>query len=209
MAGDEISRDAAFALLSNRRRRQLLCLLARSGETRSLRTTAREIVSRLEGVEPADVADEAYRSVYVSLYQNHAPQLAAAGVVEYDETARTVRLSHGRPTRTLLKLVGIDPNGSRTVDPRTLRVLTGVVVAATLCGLFAVVDRVWLVPWAALVAGLLVFHVHRYAGPPRFVPVHDCGDLATVHDSPTDVVDDGAHPDQRQEYGRPKGEVGG
>ena len=208
MTGGQISRDAAFTLLSNRRRRQLLCLLVQSEETRSLRTVAREIVGRLEGTEPTDVADETYRSVYVSLYQNHVPQLAAAGVVDYDDTARTVRLARGEQTETLLKLVGIDPNGPRTADPPTLRVLVGVVVAATLCGLFAVVGRVWLVPWGVLVAGVLAYQIRRYVDPDR-LSVHDCDDLATIHSSPADVVDDRTHSDHRQEHGRAEREVGG
>jgi hypothetical protein len=202
MADGRISRDAAFSLLSNRRRRQLLCLLVRSGEARSLRTTAREIVGRLTGCAPTDVADEAYRSVYVSLYQSHAPRLAAAGIVDYDETSRTVRLAHNRRTETLLRIVGIDPNGVRSADPRTVRLLTGAVAAAGLCGLLAVVDRVWLVPWTALVVGFLAFHARQYVRTYRLAPVRDCGDLATIHDSATDVVDDGAHPDQRQDHGR-------
>ena len=202
MAEDRITRDAAFSLLSNRRRRQLLCVLARSGEARSLRAAAREIVGRLEGIDSAEITDEAYRSVYVSLYQTHAPQLAAEGIVDYDETERTVRLAHNRRTETLLRIVGIDPNGVRSADPRTVRLLTGAVAAAGLCGLLAVVDRVWLVPWAALVVGFLAFHARQYARTYRLAPVRDCGDLATIHDSATDVVDDGAHPDQRQDHGR-------
>jgi hypothetical protein len=183
MAEDRLTRDAAFSLLSNQRRRQLLCVLARSGEARPLRATAREIVSRLEGIDSAEITDEAYRSVYVSLYQTHAPQLAAEGVVDYDETERTVRLAHNRRTETLLRIVGIDPNGTDTVDGRTALVLTGAVVGATLCGLLALVDAAWTAPWAALVAGLLAFRVRQYAGTDRPTPICDCGDLAASDDS--------------------------
>ncbi|AXG07925.1 hypothetical protein DU500_16645 [Haloplanus rubicundus] len=183
MAEDRITRDAAFSLLSNRRRRQLLCVLARSGEARSLRAAAREIVGRLEGIDSTEITDEVYRSVYVSLYQTHAPQLAAEGIVDYDETERTVRLAHNRRTETLLRIVGIDPNGADTVDRRTALVLTGAVVVATLCGLFALFGAVWTVPWAALVAGLLAYRVRQHAGRDRLAPIHDCGDLATSDDS--------------------------
>ena len=183
MTGGQISRDAAFTLLSNRRRRQLLCLLVQSEETRSLRTVAREIVGRLEGTEPTDVADETYRSVYVSLYQTHVPQLATEGIVDYDETERTVRLAHNRRTETLLQIVSIDPSGADTVDRRTALVLTGMVVGATLCGLLALVDAAWTAPWTALVAGLLVFQVRQYADRDRTTPICDCDDLATSDDS--------------------------
>ena len=183
MAEDRITRDAAFSLLSNRRRRQLLCVLARSGEARSLRAAAREIVGRLEGIDSAEITDEAYRSVYVSLYQTHAPQLAAEGIVDYDETERTVRLAHNRRTETLLRIVGIDPNGADTVGGRTAFVLTGAVVVATLCGLSALFGAVWTVPWAVLVAGLLAFRVRQYAGTDRLTPIRDCGDLTPNDDA--------------------------
>lgn len=208
MARSGISRDRVFALLSNHRRRQLLCLLVRSGETYSLRAIAREIVGRLAGTDPDEISDDAYRSVYVSLYQSHAPQLAAAGIVDYDETARTVRLAHNRQTETLLRIVGIAPNGSRPVGRRTKLVLLGAVVGATLCGLFALVDRAWIVPWAALVIGLVAFQIRRFAEAGT-VPVSDCGDLAPAPDSPADVVDDSSHPSHRQEHGHTDREVGG
>lgn len=203
-----IGRDAAFALLSNRRRRQLLCLLVRSEEPHSLRAAAREIVGRLAGTDSDEISDGAYRSVYVSLYQSHAPQLAAKGIVDYDETARTVKLAHNRRTETLLRIVGIAPNGSRPVGRRTGYVLIGAVVGATLCGLFALIDRTWLVPWAALLVGLMVFQVRQFAKPRR-LSITDCGDLATAPDSPADVVDDGPHSDHRQEHGHTEREGGG
>lgn len=192
-----ISRDAAFALLSNRRRRQLLCLLARTGETHTLQAVAREIVERLGRVEPDGTTGEAYRSVYVSLYQNHAPQLAAEGIVDYDETDRTVRLADTRRTETLLRLVGIEPDRSRPVGRRASVVLVGATAGAALCGLLAFVDRIWLLPWAVLVTGLFAFQIGQCVGTTRIEPVDECGDLTATEDSPADVVDDGPHPGDR------------
>ena len=183
MVEDRITRDVAFSILSNRRRRQLLCVLARSGETRSLRAIAQEIVGPLETIDSTEVTEGAYRSVYVSLYQTHVPQLATEGIVDYDETERTVRLAHNRRTETLLQIVSIDPSGADTVDRRTALVLTGMVVGATLCGLLALVDAAWTAPWTALVAGLLVFQVRQYADRDRTTPICDCDDLATSDDS--------------------------
>jgi len=201
MAEKRLDADATFALLSNRRRRWLLCLLVRSGETRSLRALAHEIVARAE-------ADGAYRSVYVSLYQSHVPRLAAAGIVDYDEAARTVRLAYNRRTETLLRVVGIDPTGGRDVGRLTEWVVTGAAVVAACCGLLALLDRTWLVPWAILVVALSGVEAYRYAATDRIGPVSDCGDLVG-HDSPADVADDGGHPDQRQEQGRAEREIGG
>jgi DNA-binding transcriptional ArsR family regulator len=202
MVEKRLDPDCAFALLSNRRRRRLLCLLVRSGEERSLRALADEIVARAED-------DGAYRSVYVSLYQSHVPRLAEAGVVDYDETARTVRLARGRRTETLLRIVGIDPIGDRETERRAKWVVTGAAVVAACCGPLAFLDRTWLVPWAILVVALSVVEAYRYAATDRIGPVSDCGDLTMVRDSPADVADDGDHPDQRQEHGRAEREVGG
>ena len=202
MGEKRLDADAAFALLSNRRRRRLLCLLVRSGETHSLRALAHEIVARAED-------DGAYRSVYVSLYQSHVPRLAAVGVVDYDEAARTVRLADDRRTETLLRIVDIDPTDDRDARRRAKWVVTGAAVVAACCGLLALLDRTWLVPWAILVAALSVAEAYRYAATDRIGPVSDCGDLTTVRPSPADVADDGGHPDQRQEHGRAKREIGG
>lgn len=196
MAQESIDPDEAFALLSNRRRRHLLYLLARRDEARSVRVVARELIGRLEGTDPTEIGDGTYRSVYVSLYQRHVPRLAAAGIVDYDETERRVRLVRGRRTETLLRLVGIDPNGPRAVGRRTWTLLIGVAVGATLCGLLALVDRSWLVPWTGVVAGLLAYRVWQYTGSTRTPPIDD-GDLVAADRSATDVVDDGPHPDHR------------
>jgi hypothetical protein len=206
MVGSGLDPDTAFALLSNRRRRQLLYLLARSDGMRSLQAVTRELVGRLEGVAPDEVDDETYRSVYVSLYQRHVPRLAASGVVEYDEAERRVRLAHDRRTETLLRIVDIDLIGSRPVGRRTRVLLTGAAVGATVCGVLALVDPIWLVPWAAVVAGLLAFQVRRYAG--AALPVDD-GPPAAGGRSPADVVDDDSHPDHRQEDGHGEREVEG
>lgn len=181
----------------------------RGGETRSLRTIADEIVVRMDGVEEEEATDGAYRSVYVSLYQSHVPRLADAGVVDYDEAARTVRLARGRRTETLLRIVGIDPIGDRETGRRAKWVVTGVAVVAACCGLLAFLDRTWLVSRAIPVVALSVVEAYRYAATDRIGSVSDCGDLTVVRDSPADVADDGGHPDQRQEHGRAEREIGG
>jgi hypothetical protein len=183
MARGQLSQDTAFALLSTRRRRQLLCVLVRCDDTRTLQSVAREIIVRLDGTDPDDITDEAYRSVYVSLYQNHAPKLADEGIVHYDEAERTVRLAHNRRTETLLRIVGIDPDRAGDADRTVERAVAGLVGVAALCGLLAFVDGRFLGLWAVFVAGLLVTETYRRGTDDRIPPVRDCGDLATGHDS--------------------------
>jgi DNA-binding transcriptional ArsR family regulator len=170
---EAIRPDVAFALLSNRRRRQLLCLLARHGAALSLRTAAMEIICRLEGTELEEITDKTYRSVYVSLYQNHAPRLAEADIVHYDEDARTVRLAYNRRTRTLLHVVRIETRTPRLAEQTWL---AGAVAA--LVGGLALVDPVWTLPWATLVVGGLLFGAWQSVRWNRIPPVDDCGDLA-------------------------------
>lgn len=188
--------DTAFALLSNGRRRQLLCLLLlRDGEELSLRVAARGIVGRFDGVDPDAVTDETARSVYVSLYQTHAPRLAAEGVVHYDEAAQTIRLVHGERTWTVLRLVDVEPaQVDRDVSP-----VVGVTAIGTvaLLGVLATVDAAWLLPWGGLVVTMLLWGGYRYRTRGRPRPVSDCGDL-TDHGSAAGAVDDGPDATDRQ-----------
>jgi len=207
MQSEALGRDAAFALLSNRRRRQLVCLLVQHEGTVSLRNATREIIFRLEGMDPEDVPDDLYRSVYVSLYQHHAPRLADAGIVAYDETKRTVRLAHNRRTRALLRLVGVEPQRA-ALGEWTGLVEVAAVGAVALVGSLAMIDPRWTGALAILTAGGLLLGGHRYVTRQRIPRTDDCGDLLTRTDSAAGTVDDCAHPAHRQKNGQSDGEAG-
>jgi hypothetical protein len=197
MPPDELDRDAAFALLSNRRRRLLLCLLVRHGESLYLSAAAREIAGR------GGSDDEAYRSVYVSLYQTHAPRLAAEGIVHYDEDERTIRLVHSQRTAALLEFVGIEPTVRRSG-------IAVVAVGTVLCAVLALIDRTWLLPWAGLTGWLLLAEVRQFRAHGRIAPVNGCGDL-TDPGSPSGIggVDGDARASERQHHGQSQREVVG
>lgn len=136
MGGDRLDDDAAFALVSNRRRRLLIALLcacdgevsiddaadavARAerdrGDTSTRRPGRAESVRHSDGESTAhdggagtasSPTDEQVRSVYVSLYQTHVPRLADHDVVAYDDESRTVRLRDSAATRRLLRVSGL------------------------------------------------------------------------------------------------------
>lgn len=87
----ELTEDRLYALLSARRRRDLLRYLEESDGEAPL-SAATRAVAQAGGVAPDADASE-YKKVYVSLYQTHVPALAEAGVVEYDGDSRVVRLT--------------------------------------------------------------------------------------------------------------------
>lgn len=76
----ELTDDSIFELLSNERRRRLLCLLSLAGGSADLRELARWIAAAETG---GTVDDRSYWRVYVSLTQTHVPKLEGFGVVEY------------------------------------------------------------------------------------------------------------------------------
>ncbi|APE95368.1 DUF7344 domain-containing protein [Halodesulfurarchaeum formicicum] len=146
--------DTAFSLLSNQRRRHVLCLLAERGEAVPLSDVATEIASRMNDVDPDKVEDADYRSVYVALYQNHVPRLAEAGVVEYDDTARTARIARNQRTWELLQYAGVDTEKTWECEYLLAGVLA--VLAAPLGMLLAegIVPAWWMYPVLVLIAAL-------------------------------------------------------
>lgn len=169
--------DTAFALLSNERRRHVLCLLAQRDEELPLQTVATEIIARLEGIDRKDIDEGTYRSVYVSLYQNHVPRLADAGVVQYDEDDRTVRIAHNRRTWELLDLAGVERR--RSWRRESLLVLGATVLAllGSVSGAVQVVREAWVLPALVLIGGLVLLGGYQYYVRYR-IPITDCGVLA-------------------------------
>lgn len=71
-------------LRSERRRLALRYLLATDGEPVGLRDLAAAVAAAENGTAVEAVGDAARHRAYVPLSQSHLPQLARAGVVEYD-----------------------------------------------------------------------------------------------------------------------------
>lgn len=84
-----LTEDDVYRLIGNSRRRAVINILLRENRPVTLSELARqtaELTTDREDVDPGDV----YKSVYVSLQQNHLPKLHERGVVEYDADAGSV-----------------------------------------------------------------------------------------------------------------------
>ncbi|QLG48343.1 DUF7344 domain-containing protein [Natrinema halophilum] len=95
--------DTGMKLLSNRRRRAVLTILASMDGFATLPELAIEIATQENSSEPSAISDHETvsprnrRAVQISLHHTHVPQLASANAVDYDAAAKTVTLTdHGR-----------------------------------------------------------------------------------------------------------------
>jgi hypothetical protein len=135
-------------LLGNDRRLRVVHSLVESDEP----TTTKALATRIAEAEAEQgdvIADDVYKSVYVSLQQTHLPKLADHGIVSYDPDTNTVgpgpRLDEAR--------VYVTPHGHDPAPPPpTLVLASGVglmTVAAARFGV-PVVSAVEPAVWAAL-----------------------------------------------------------
>lgn len=106
---DDRSLDVVFDLLADQRRRYTLACLEDHSRTIALADLAEEVAVR-ENEEPiAEIPKEEIMTIRTSLYHNHVPRLADAGVVEYDSDCDSVRMSetaHATPFTDLLAAAG-------------------------------------------------------------------------------------------------------
>jgi hypothetical protein len=81
---DRIAHDAAFDLLSSRRRRFVLNRLQRQPEGVEIGDLATQLASYENDAPPGELSRKERKRIYVSLYQTHVPKLEEAGVITYD-----------------------------------------------------------------------------------------------------------------------------
>lgn len=96
MSGDR-SIDDVYPALATRRRRYLLYCLHVYANPVTLADAA-ERITRWERDDPADELLDARLQVYMSLYHDHVPELADAGLVAYSQEEDMVELTD-RATR--------------------------------------------------------------------------------------------------------------
>jgi predicted transcriptional regulator len=85
----ELTADVAFDLLSNARRRYVLCYIRERGET-SVRELSRYTAAWENDVTPVSVSSSQRKRVYTALHQTHLPRLDEYGIVTYDPDRGTV-----------------------------------------------------------------------------------------------------------------------
>ncbi|SFG01515.1 hypothetical protein SAMN04488063_1134 [Halopelagius inordinatus] len=87
---DDVSRNDLFEALTESRRRTVLATIATAGTPIELRSLARAVAREETDVTDADVPEEAFERVSVSLYHTHLPKLANLGLIEFDARERVV-----------------------------------------------------------------------------------------------------------------------
>lgn len=90
---EPLSRDQAFDILSNRRRRYALHYLSKEVDGVTLQSLAERIAAWENDLDPDELSKKQRKRVYVSLYQTHIPKLQDAGIVEYDEETGLITLT--------------------------------------------------------------------------------------------------------------------
>jgi len=80
-----LSHDAAFTLLSHRRRRAVLYLLLAQDRALTLRDLRNEIIEREHSTEITALDDEQVKQTLLSLHHVHIPKLSEAGIITYDQ----------------------------------------------------------------------------------------------------------------------------
>jgi hypothetical protein len=94
--------EPLFSILANRRRRCIVRLLYDT-EPLSLRDAARIIYASEHAVPREDVSGDQQNTIYVTLYQDHAPKMDTADIIEYNQQAKTVsRGTHWQLTHDIL-----------------------------------------------------------------------------------------------------------
>lgn len=131
---DPLSRDQAFDILSNRRRRYALHYLSSEGEGVTLQDLAVRIAAWENEVQPDELTKKQRKRVYVSLYQTHIPKLEEAGIVEYeDETGLITLTNRADDVTTYLR-------ADRDLSDRWYRYYLTLVIVSTIVFTASVLD---------------------------------------------------------------------
>lgn len=86
-----ISKDVAFHLLQNSRRRAVLrYLIERDEDVISMREVSEQVAAWENDTTVAGLSSDARQRVYIALYQSHLPKLDENGVIEYDRDRGTL-----------------------------------------------------------------------------------------------------------------------
>lgn len=81
-----VGRDALFHILRNeRRRRTLRVLLAAEEEPVTMRAVSEAVAAEEYDTTVDALSSDERQRVYITLYQSHLPQMADAGIIEYDQ----------------------------------------------------------------------------------------------------------------------------
>lgn len=87
---DTVSRDTAYEILANRRRRYVIHLLQYHDEPMELGPLAEQVAAWEYETDPERVTSQQRKTVYTALQQRHLPRMDEAGLLTFDSRAGTV-----------------------------------------------------------------------------------------------------------------------
>jgi len=173
-----LSRDEAFDILSNHRRRYALHAVKQTEGSLELSEIAEQVAAWENGKSLTDITTTERHRVYTSLQQTHLPTMDRAGVIEYDNG--TVQLT---PQAEDLDIyLDVVPGNSIPWGEYYLGLagLSGAVIAAVRLGIFpsSIPDLAWgalIVVVFALSAAYHVWQSRRF----RLGTDHDPPEIST------------------------------
>jgi hypothetical protein len=124
----ELTADVAFDLLSNARRRYVLCYIRERGKA-SVGELSRYTAAWENDVKPTALSSSQRKRVYTALHQTHLPRLDEYGIVTYDPDRGTVT---PQPRLELLEEYLKEPADR---EPNWHRYYLGIGLAATVIAL--------------------------------------------------------------------------
>ena len=151
-AGNAITRDKVFELLSNHRRRYALHVAKQTDGASELSDIAEQVAAWENGKAQSEITSSERHRVYTSMQQTHLPAMDRAGVIDYDNGTVTLT-EQAADLDVYMDVVPEDsiPWGQYYLG---LAVLSGAVVGAA--GLDVFPASVPDIAWAALVVTLFL-----------------------------------------------------
>lgn len=150
---NSVSKDTAFMILKNRRRREVLRYLAQADEVATLDTLARHIAAKENGIDERAISSSQRKRVYIGLYQAHLPKMDDAGVVAFDKHRGRIELRPGAEV-VLDYLRVIDVSESAPGPYLAGSLVVGLLTGAAATGLVAVPGLPWLAVLAVAAAAI-------------------------------------------------------
>lgn len=103
---EELSQTEVFEILGNDRRRHALHYLLSQEDGTDIRELSRQLAAWENDIPLEEVTSNERRRVYVSLHQTHLPRMDDAGVLNYESSGDTIRLTErGRNLRVYMEVV--------------------------------------------------------------------------------------------------------
>ncbi len=132
---EPLSRDTAFEILTNPRRRYVLSYLRSKSEQVSIGELAEQVAAWEQDTNVELVSSKERKSVYTSLYQTHLSKMADAGIIDYDRQRGQVQLSDS--ATELDKFIN-PPSRNRNWSRYylTLAILGGIAIICDLLGMY-------------------------------------------------------------------------